>query len=353
MAKTTHSSLRHIVLTDLPDGEVLRAWDDLIQNCEDPTHFTSPDFFEDPYVGKGERLAVLVVDGDLAIGVVTGLRADGRIVCGLPVRPQTTFRKGADRSSTVVSFSKGLSEFGGKELELVDIYSWEPLEKGLPSGFVGSECTGGDRVVMLDLSKGADALFRDFSSRRRTQIRKVDRAGKLQIKHVENPSELAELYDIHCSWNKKKGFESDSFENFSKILGSQHRTVLIASFEGKIIAGTYLRFCENGMVEYAANNSLDEFQHLHANELLGWRAIEWACNRGFTKFSLGASHPFLNRFGGEIVAAYRYRADRTFLQRHTNRERIESAARNLYGSLPSWVKQRIRTFARPVLGTQA
>ncbi|MGD9587802.1 MAG: GNAT family N-acetyltransferase [Pyrinomonadaceae bacterium] len=344
---------KYVILTDAPMGETLAVWDELMRNCPYATQFTTPDFFTDPFVGGGERFAVLAFENSRAVGVVTGLRNGGQIRCGLPVRPQSAFRDGIDKQEIFARFWDGILEFGDPEIDLVDIYSWEPIGGPLPSGFVESKCEGGDRVVMLDLTKGPEALFRDFSTRRRTQLRKVERTGKVQVKTLETASELAELYAIHCLWNEKKGIASEGIEVFSGMLESPSRIVLIAKFEGKIIAGTYLRFCENGIVEYAANNSLDEFQHLHANELLGWRAIEWACERGFTKFSLGASHPFLSRFGGEVVAGYRYRADRSFLRMHTNRERFAAFASGAFGMLPASIKRSLKAWGETVVGNRA
>src|ERR1017187_8244717 len=56
------------------------------------------------------------------------------------------------------------------------------------------------------------------------------------------------------------------------------------------------------------------------NDLLIWKTIQWACEQGFWKYSLGGAHPFLRKWEGTIVPIYRYRLDRTFLRRHDFRE---------------------------------
>ncbi len=341
MVKVNNIGLRYIVITEQPGSEVISTWNDLLDNCSHATHFTTPDFFVDPSVRVGERFAVLALNGHRIEGIVTGLRNGRQIRCGLPDRPQTAFRDGVDLLALYAPLCQGIDEFGGDEVELVDIYSWVQIGEIGSTGFVESRCGNGDRVVMLDLTKGPETLFRDFSERRRTQLRKAQKAGKIVVKRVETEAELGELYKIHTVWNETKGITPDTYENFRKVLGSKYRMILIAFFEGKIIAGTYMRYCENGIVEYAANNSLVEFWNLQANKLLGWRAIEWACENGFGKFSLGASHPFLNRFGREIVAAFRYRSDRSFLRHHSNRERFNAMARNVYPSLTAFLKSKL------------
>jgi lipid II:glycine glycyltransferase (peptidoglycan interpeptide bridge formation enzyme) len=196
---------------------------------------------------------------------------------------------------------------------------------------------------MLDLKNGADELFKGFAERRRSQIRKVVKQGLVVVKDLETDGELGQLYRIHCEWTAKKGIEPDKEDDFRSLIGAKYRKTLIALHEGKVIAGTYFRYFPKGVVEYAANNSLQESQRLHPNELLAWRGIEWACERGFRWFSMGASHPFLARFGGEIRNTWRYRKDNTFLRVHSNRERLNRLALQTYRAIPEGLKQRIRS----------
>ena len=172
--------------------------------------------------------------------------------------------------------------------------------------------------------------------------------GQLEVKLLETESELAELYEIHKDWNQRKGNTPGEFESFKKTLKSKHRAIFLALYNGKIVAGTYLRFCNGSVVEYAANNSLAEFQKLRPNELLGWKAIEWACSSGFKKFSLGASHPFLARFGGELFSSHRYQLDRTFLKRHQKREQISGLVLRTYLALPDSVRSRIKSVSAKI-----
>ena len=210
-------------------------------------------------------------------------------------------------------------------------------------GYDHEVCTGGDQVVMLDPGRGPEPLFTEFSERRRTNLRKVMKQGKIDVKILETEFELNELYEVHKDWCGRKGFAPDELDAFRANLNSEYRTVFIALHDRKIVAGTFLRHCKGGLVEYAANNSLAEYNHLRPNELLGWRAIEWVCSTGFSHFSLGASHPFLARYGGEIVAAHRYQLDRTFLKRHSNRERASRLAIKTYLSLPESIRRSIKS----------
>jgi len=77
--------------------------------------------------------------------------------------------------------------------------------------------------------------------------------------------------------------------------------LLLARYNGGVIAGVVLRFFPGGVVEVAANYSLKGALHLRPNDLLYWRAIEWSCAEGLTRCSLGGANLFLQKFGGKIV----------------------------------------------------
>lgn len=336
----------YLIVTTGPSSRLESEWEDFLPNSDFATHYITPDFFADPFVGNGERFAVLAITDDRIDAILTGLRNGSTLISGLAVRPQTAFRVGIDRGSAAKCLANGVAEFAGSGVDLIKFYSWRPVPDLESSGFRYEACSPAGSVVMLDLARGPDALFRDFSERRRTDLRKVMKQGKLTVKPLETEDEVSELYEVHKDWNARKGNAPDTFDAFRRILNSKYRATFIAIHEGKIIAGTYLRFCPGGLVEYAANNSLAEFQKLRPNELLGWRSIEWACNAGFTRFSLGASHPFLARFGGELVSAHRYQLDRSFLRHHTNRERVSRMVIRTYLAMPDAVRKRIKAVAR-------
>ncbi len=344
----TETTREYIVLTAHPNDEVRAQWEEMLRNSSFATHYVTPDFFADPFAGRGKRFAVLALEGDRMNAVMTGTKNGNIVSSGLGVRPQTVFRDGVDMAAAAESLISGLTELSASDTHLIRFFSWQPLEGADLREYEHQRCSGSENIVMLDLSKGPDDLFKAFSERRRTDLRKVMRQTKLDIKLLETEQELAELYEIHKDWNLRKGNTPDAFESFQAILYSEHRAIFVALTEGKIVAGTYLRYCKGAMVEYAANNSLVEYQHLRPNELLGWRAIEWACANGFKKFSMGASHPFLARYGGELVAAHRYQLDRSFLKRHANRERVSRFATETYMSLPERWRKRIKSVAARV-----
>ena len=334
------------VILQPPDAETLVKWDEFLQHAAFPTHYTTPDFLVDPFVRGGERFAVLAFDEEKIAAVLTAVDAGQTIHSGLAVRPQTAFRKDTNKLTAAKALIGGMLEKGGADLRFLEFYAWEKIENIDETGFQTLKTESDNKIVMLDLSKGAEAIFKDFSQTRRNEIRKAIKQNALEIREINSPHELIELYEIHKDWCARKNIAPDSFEDFEfGYLHRDYRKILIAKHEGKVIAGSYYRFYKNGVVEYAGNNSRLEYQKFRPNDLIGWLSIEWACEAGFKHYSMGGSHLFLRRFGGETVSTYRYKYDRSLLKIYNLKENVKNLSVNIYKGLPASVKSRIKQIA--------
>jgi lipid II:glycine glycyltransferase (peptidoglycan interpeptide bridge formation enzyme) len=203
--------------------------------------------------------------------------------------------------------------------------------------------------VVLDLTLGADALFKQFAKDRRRNIRFAEKNG-VEISEITTAEDVADAYAVYSAWREteRKTVRSTrlSFEVFEKVVrltGNRH--CLLARVSGKAIAVNIFRFFPGGLFESSGNSSLDEFIHLKPNDLLQWRGIEWACRQGLRRHSLGGSHQFLLRFGGTVVPTLRYRLDRTWLRRHDLRDTVHGVGRRIVENVPPSVGNRIRKLA--------
>lgn len=336
------------IFKSVPDALTIDRWKRLLADADLATHYTSPGYFTDPFV-DGERFAVFAEDENEEFdGVMTGVCRDGRVTSGLFSRPQTAFRIGKDKAEIARTLAAGLEAVCEKP-ELVEIYAWESADSWSAEGFLERQSGESNSVAVLDLGSGADVVFGGFSQSRRSDIRKALKAGILEpVKELETEPELAELYDIQLAWKRRKGQKPDTLEQMRFAMNDrEYRRTFIIKVEGCVVAGSLYRFCKGGVVEYAANFSMPEFQKLRPNDLLGWHAIHWACDAGFKRFSLGGSNLFLRRFGGEIVSTYRYRRDNSLLRMHDLREKGREIGVGAYGLLPDRMKAGVkRMFAR-------
>ncbi len=336
--------MNYKIFTEHPNEDWTAKWNEFLTRASFPTHYTTPNFFVDPFVRGGEKFAVVSIQNEKITSVLSGVFDGKKIVSGLFVRPQFAIDKSFDRLKTAENLLEGLKKKGGENLEVAEFFSWEPICEFEEIGFSTREYGGEQGTIILDLSKGEENLFKDFSQTRRNELRKAIKQNNVQIFEVENLDELKELHKIHCDWNERKGNVPDKFEDFELAWQQKnYRKIFIAKHDGKVIAGSYYRFCPGGVVEYAANNSMTEFQKFRPNDLLGWYSIQWACANGFSLYSMGGSHLFLRRFGGDTASVFRYKMDFTTLKIHNLKETVSDFGIKTYKSLPMPVRTKIKT----------
>lgn len=336
--------MNHIVLTSMPDGDLAAKWNAFILNAPFATHYVTPNYFTDPYV-QGERFAVLAVEDNGQIAaVVTGVADAQSIASGLFSRPQMVFRNGIDRESAISVLIEGLRQLRN-EPRSIELYAWQEVSGFTDHGMQVHSSNDETSIVMIDLSAGAESIFASFSQTRRNEVRKSIKQNLIEVKEVETASELAELYKISFDWNARKGSTAGSFSQMqAAALQRENRRVFIAKAEGKVIAGSFYRFAPCGVVEYAANYSRPEYQKLRPNDLIGWHAIQWACENSLSHFSMGGSHLFLRRFGGEIVKTYQYKWSDGRVRFDDIRQRTRDLGAVAYRRLP----ERLRTSVKKV-----
>lgn len=333
---------RFLILHDFPRPEIEVLWRDFLSRVEFPAHYDTPEFFLEPY-WMGKRIfAVLAFTDSKIVGVLTGLHEGGEVVSGLQSRPQICLDPRADALITTEILAEGLL-CEAKGANLITLYSWAstPLPAFQRLGFCVRELEGN---VVLDLSAGAQALFDNFAKNRRRDVRLAIRNG-IAVSEETTVEDLQAYWEVYSAWRKterKQIHHNRSFASLEKVhsMRGNHRRFL-ARYQGKVVAAAGIRFCPGGVIEYANNCSLDEFMKLLPNDLLLWRTIEWACQHGLKRYSLGGAHPFLRKWGGTVNPIYRYRLDRTLFRRHNLRENIAAMARNLAGRIPP-LQGRIR-----------
>ena len=328
-------AIRFFVLHSFPKRALEERWRTFLSGVDSPSAYDSPAFFLEPYWEGKHPFAVLAFKASEMVGVVTGLHFSDRVICGLPSRPQLCV-KDDDNGKVTETLRRGVLWESGPA-KLIEIFSWHatPLPTFEGHGFQEKTLEGD---VVLDLRLGAEALFKQFHENRKRNIRAAIRHG-VEVSEEKTEEDVGAYWEVYRRWQdteRKKIQAGCSFSEVKQIheLSANHRR-FIARFKGKPIAETSVRFCPCGLIEYTGNCSLDEFNSLRPNDLLIWRTIEWACQQGFHKYSLGAAHAFLTKSGGVIEPIDRYRLDRTFLHRYEWKENVQSLPHRLFHALPA------------------
>jgi len=326
------------ILHGYPDDVDLNArWAEFLASADFAAHYVSPEYFREPFFRDKRPFVVLARQGERIVAALSGTHEDQQLVCGLVSRPQICFDKTVDHAAASDALAAALLQEAGSD-KLITIYSWVLLDTLSTHGY---GCKQEEGVVMLDLTRGPDQLFKQFADSRRRNIRNAIKHG-IEVAIAGTRDEFEVYYEIYVDWCRRKQIAHNSLEVMEEALGLPNRRLFLARYQDKIIAGIIIRLYPRAMIEYAANNSLVEYLNLRPNDLLHWRVIEWACAEGYKQYSLGGAHLFLLRFGGSIVPVYRYRLDRTWLHRYELKEALGNSGRNLLNALPAGVKTRLR-----------
>src|SRR5271155_3691691 len=247
-----HSTPVYHILPNQPGGIIEGSWRACLAQSDFSTHYTAPEYFLEPLLRRRKPFAILSLAGEQVTGVLTGIHQGVHVQSGLSVRPQIAFSRHADRSRVVTNLVAGLV-VEAASARLVDLFVWSDIEALVEPRFRQRRYEG---VVMLDLLHGPDALFRRFSANKRTNIKKAIKYG-VSVAPARNDDEISDYYKIYVEWSFHKNLLIQSEEEFHENFKlTKNRLLLLARHESKIIAGIVIRFCPGGVMEYAANSSL-------------------------------------------------------------------------------------------------
>ena len=330
------------MLRAFPPPEAERLWRDLLGRVTRPSHYTSPEFFREPYFDERAPFAVLAVVEGQARAVVTGFRdgdGDG-FSCGLPTRPQIQLLQDAHLPATLDTLLRGLKA-AGQSSSLVSVYSWDTALDPLRNhGFRRKQMQS---VPVLDLTLGAEALLKKCDRTRRQAVRAAQKNGVV-VSEATTEAEYLAFHEIYEQWSRAKQLDSTSWEveqrAYRDTLGN--RKLFLARHDGRVIAGSSFRFIPGGLAEYSRNSSLPEGLALKANDALLWHGVQWAIHAGFREMSMGATHRFLRAWGGDPRPVYRYRLDKTLLRRHDRKEDLLEWGAERVAKLPPEWETKIR-----------
>jgi len=340
--------MNFVIVREFPAHDLDYAWRDCLARAASPSHYNSPEYFLVPHFAGKRPFAILAKDGSKVVGVLTGLHEGTQLQCGLMSRPQICIDPAADVHATTDALTRGLLA-EGKRAELVSVFAWK--NESLPFERFGFRYKEFEGNVVLDLTQGAEALFKQFTKDRRRNIRFAEKNG-VDIGLATTTEDVAACYDVYVQWRqtqrKKVQGTQTAFEVFAEAAKLANRIMFVARIGGKPIAINIFRFFPGGLFESASNYSLDEYLHLKSNELLQWKGIEWACSHGLKRHSLGGAHGFLRRFGGTVVPVVRYRLDRSLLRRHDVRDAVLKLSRKTVHHMPPALSKSIlRVLGRP------
>ncbi|MBE2237090.1 MAG: GNAT family N-acetyltransferase [Caldilineaceae bacterium] len=151
-------------------------------------------------------------------------------------------------------------------------------------------------------------LWRSLSGSCRTAIRKGEREIA-EVLPVTGPEIIPAYYrlceEVYATANRTPHLDATFYLKMWAALGnSDMLKMFVARQHGKLIAGIVL-LAYNGFVFYLSGASRQSYESLRPNNLLQWRALQWAVQSGQAWYDMGGvSIPGITRFklsfGAEI-----------------------------------------------------
>jgi hypothetical protein len=141
----------------------------------------------------------------------------------------------------------------------------------------------------LALHSDAPELFARCDSATRRAVRKAGNSG-LTVTFSCDLESLRTFYRLFCQTRKRLGLPPPPWRFFAgihrHILAAGHGVVVLARRGDVPVAGAvFLHFAGAALFKFGASDHA--FQHLRANNLVMWRAIEWHARAGFHSLDFG------------------------------------------------------------------
>ena len=147
---------------------------------------------------------------------------------------------------------------------------------------------GDKSTLILDISPGAENLWKSFSPKVRNQVRKAQKNGlSVQIGGAELLDEFYRPFAVNMRDLGSPVHHPKFFTEIFRVFGNDVRLALIRE-GGKTVGGLVVFFHKNTAIVPWASCYRNYFSKC-PNNLLYWETMQYACSRGCTQFDFGRS----------------------------------------------------------------
>lgn len=185
---------------------------------------------------------------------------------------------------------ENFSEIFTSILEIARLRKWKSVEfRGGSKFFEGTEPSSYYYHHVLDLTKGEDEIYSNFSSNNKRNIKKALKEN-LKIEILNSPDATDKFYSLNCITRKRHGLPPQPaafFKNIQRyILSENLGFIVLASHNDKVVAGAmYFNFGDKALYKFGASDM--KYQLIRPNNIIMWEAIKYCINAGYKYFSFG------------------------------------------------------------------
>lgn len=205
----------------------------------------------------------------------------------------------------------------------------------------------------LDLSCGSEKLFSGLRNSTQRNIRKA-KSANVDVSISQSLDAVKEFCRLNVMTRKEHGLPPQPYNFFrnlhKQVIDQNMGFVATASIGNHVIAANvYLHFGNEVIYKYGASDK--KYQHLRANNLVMWEAINWSCDSGLKAMNFGRTEPehkglmqFKDGWGAKTykITYYRYNLEGgTFVGVS---ETINPAIKNIFSNLPKPILRILGNF---------
>lgn len=141
----------------------------------------------------------------------------------------------------------------------------------------------------VDLQKCVEELWKSIAHNKRRNVKKAQEQG-VEVKQLNNYDALVSFYEMYETSSERVGFLAYSFNYFNsylRVFGARDKVrVFLTIFEGQPVAGVFVVVHGDTAYALAAGSRKNAWQ-VRPNDILHWKAMEWACSKGLSWYHMG------------------------------------------------------------------
>ena len=177
------------------------------------------------------------------------------------------------------------------------VYFEDPRDPIPPRYREHGVCIGGpSQTIIVDLSVGPEALWRELSANWRNEIRGALKKG-ICVREVDDDESISRFVAVCAALGKTKGFRfQGSAELVSHLLRERNSPQVTAKLYAASLAGEFL----GGLFVFIVGASMQNIWNVvvrsggGSNRLLQWTAMKAASDAKVTRYDLGGIDPIVN-----------------------------------------------------------
>jgi peptidoglycan pentaglycine glycine transferase (the first glycine) len=143
-------------------------------------------------------------------------------------------------------------------------------------------------ILMLDITKREEELLAEMKSKTRYNIRLAQKKGVV-VEATRDPKDIEAFLDIMEQTAERKNIHFHPrgyYQKFLEYFSEEHCQLLVAKKNNRVLAGAIILFYGQ-TAYYLHGGSGDEGRNLMAPHLLQWTGIQYAKQKGCTRYDFG------------------------------------------------------------------